>query len=138
MALPEQKLSVEEYLELEKHSELRHEYVDGELLAMAREKRRHNHLVRQLILLFSDTATQKGCELVAQSVKVQTRATRFRYPSIALSCAPGGDDYILAKPCLIVEVTSHNNGTSLQQRLQEYTSLPVCKATFWLLKIVVS
>lgn len=49
MAVAEKKLSVEEYLELEKESDIRHEYVDGELLAMAGEKRRHNRLVRRLV-----------------------------------------------------------------------------------------
>ncbi len=60
MAVAEKKLSVEEYLELEKTSEIRHEYVDGELLAMAGEKRRHNRLGLRLARLLTDIADAKA------------------------------------------------------------------------------
>jgi Uma2 family endonuclease len=38
-------LTLEEYLELERTSDSRHEFVDGEMVAMASEKRRHNRIV---------------------------------------------------------------------------------------------
>lgn len=124
MATSKKKLSVEEYLELEKTSEIRHEYVDGHRLEMTGEKRRHNTIVGHLLRVLSPIAEEKGYELVFESIKVQTRVTRFRYPNIAISLWPGEDDYILANPCFIAELTSHNNQDSLMQRLHEYMSLP--------------
>ncbi|MGD1873466.1 MAG: Uma2 family endonuclease [Mastigocoleus sp.] len=38
-------LTVEEYFKLEKHSEIRHEYVDGEVFAMAGASEEHNLIV---------------------------------------------------------------------------------------------
>jgi Uma2 family endonuclease len=125
MATLEKKLSVAEYLELEKTSEIRHEYVDGELLAMAGEKRRHNNLVRQLVLLLTGVVLQKGCELVFESVKLRTRTTRYRYPDLVVSCAPGDDDYFIDNPCFIAEVLSGSTEqTDITKKLEEYTRLP--------------
>ena len=53
---PTSTMTVNEYLELEKHSEVRHEYVDGELLAMAGEKKRHNRIAGKIFRLLADIA----------------------------------------------------------------------------------
>jgi Uma2 family endonuclease len=125
MAIAKEKLSVKEYLELEKTSEIRHEYVDGELLAMAGEKRRHNRLVRRLVRLLSDGADEKDCELVFESVKLRVRATRYRYPDLVISCAPGDDEYFVDNPCFVVEVLSDSTAqTDITKKLEEYTRLP--------------
>jgi Uma2 family endonuclease len=124
MAIAEKRLSVEEYLELEKTSEIRHEYVDGELLAMAGEKRRHNNLVGRLYRLLVDTASEKNCEIVFESVKIRTRTTRYRYPDLVISCNPGDDDYFIDNPCFIVEVlSSSTEQTDITKKLEEYTRL---------------
>jgi Uma2 family endonuclease len=45
MTTPKTKHSLEEYRELEKRSDVRLEYVDGELHAMAGDKKRNNRIV---------------------------------------------------------------------------------------------
>ena len=121
---PQKKLSVEDYLELEKTATTRHEYVDGELLAMAGEKRRHNNLVRQLVLLLTTPALEKQCELVFETVKLRTRTTRYRYPDLVISCNPGHDDYFIENPCFIAEVLSGSTEeTDIGKKLEEYTHL---------------
>jgi Uma2 family endonuclease len=118
-------MSVEEYLAFEKTSEIRHEYVDGELLAMAGEKRRHNRLALRFVVLLNTVVEEKGCELAIEAIKLQTRTTRFRYPDVMVSCAPGDDEYFLANPCFIVEVLSESTATSdLTKKLDEYKNLP--------------
>jgi Uma2 family endonuclease len=125
MAIAEKKLTVEEYLELEKTSEIRHEYVDGELLAMAGKKRRHNRLGLRLVRLLNDVAESGDCELVFESVKLRTRTTRYRYPDLVVSCAPGDDDYFIDNPCFIAEVlSSSTEQTDITKKLEEYTRLP--------------
>jgi Uma2 family endonuclease len=100
----EKKISVSEYLELEKRSEVRHGFVDGEILAMAGEKRVHNRLARRFVLLLEALSDSKNGEVVIETVKIQTRGTRIRYPDIAISCSPGNDKYFLENPCFIAEV----------------------------------
>lgn len=55
MGLPKfkTKISVEDYLESEKYSLVRREYVDGEVYAMAGASDNHNRISRNLITLLS-------------------------------------------------------------------------------------
>jgi Uma2 family endonuclease len=121
----EKPLTVAEYLEFERKSETRHEYVDGELIAMAGEKRKNNRIALNFVVLLQKVADNKLCEVVSQSVRIRTRATRYRYPDFAVSCAPGDDPYFLENPCLIVEVLSvSTEHTDFGKKLDEYTQLP--------------
>jgi Uma2 family endonuclease len=123
MAILEKKMSVEEYLEFEKTSDIRHEYVDGELLAMAGEKRCHNNLIGRLVRLLLDIADEKDCELVFETVKLRTRT--IGYPDLVISCNPGDDDYFIDNPCFIREVlSSGTEQTDITKKLEEYTRLP--------------
>ncbi len=126
MSLPmTEKISVTEYLEREKHAEVRHEFVDGVLFAMAGEKRIHNKLARRFVLLLELLAESKKCEVIMETVRVQTRETRYRYPDFAVSCNPGNDPLYLENPCLIVEVLSDGTEhTDFGKKLDEYTRLP--------------
>lgn len=120
----ERKISVEEYLELEKQSEVRHEYVDGELLVMAGDKRRNNRIALNFVRALADVADVKGCETAVEGIKVRTRKTRYRYPDFVVSCKPGDDEYFIENPCFIVEVLSPTTAdTDHVTELEEYTSL---------------
>ena len=121
----EQKIGVETYLELEKSSEVRHEYVDGELLAMAGATRRHNRIAGNAYAALREIALARGCEVVIENVKTSTRDTRIRYPDVMVSCAPGDNPYILENPCFIIEVPSESTqATDTGPKLDEYTRLP--------------
>lgn len=124
-AVLEKKISVSEYLELEKQAGVRHEFVDGEILAMAGEKRRHNRIAGRIYAALLETAITRDCEIAFESVKIRTRGTRIRYPDIAVSCAPGDDEYFLENPCFIAEVlSSSTEKTDLTLKLDEYKNLP--------------
>ena len=126
MSLPmTEKISVAEYLEREKYSEVRHEFVDGVMIAMAGEKRPHNRLSRRFVLLLEVLAESKKCEVIMETVRVRTQETRYRYPDFAVSCSPGDDPLYLENPCLIVEVLSDGTEhTDFSKKLDEYTRLP--------------
>ena len=118
-------MSVEAYLERERLSDVRHEYVDGAMLAMAGEKRVHNRLARRFVLLLEPVADRLGCEVIVETVKVRTRDTRYRYPDFAVSCDAGDDPLYFDNPCLIVEVLSDSTeSTDFGKKLDEYTRLP--------------
>jgi Uma2 family endonuclease len=118
-------MTLEEYLELEKTSDVRHEYVDGELHAMAGEKRRHNRIAGNVYRLLMDAAIARNCEVVFEAVKLRVHSTRVRYPDVVVSCAPGDEDYFLENPCFIAEVLSDSTATTdLETKLEEYLRLP--------------
>lgn len=98
--------TVEEYLELERHADARHEYEDGALIAMAGEKRRHNRVAGNIYAVLREIAMGRGCEVTFEAVKLRSRDTRYRCPDVMVSCAPGDDEYILENPCFVAEVLS--------------------------------
>jgi Uma2 family endonuclease len=124
-AAPAKIMTVEEYLEAERRSEIRHEYVDGTLLAMPGTTRTHGRIVKNILKAIDDIAEARGCELQASDVMTRTQGTRYRYPDIVVSCSPGSDPYLLENPCFIAEVTSDSTAdTDHGRKLEEYTKLP--------------
>lgn len=123
--IAERTLTVEDYLEFEKNSETRHEYVDGQLIAMAGEKRQHHKIARRVLRLLEAIAEAKNCEIAIEGIKIRTRGTRYRYPDVVISCAPGDDAYYLENPCFILEVISESTKDSdFGVKLDEYKKIP--------------
>ena len=121
----EKIIDVKTYLELEKSSEVRHEYVDGELLAMAGATRHHHRIAGNIVFALREIALARNCEVVMETVKVQVSGMRYRYPDVMVSCAPGDNPYILENPCFIIEVLSESTqATDAGPKLDEYTRLP--------------
>jgi Uma2 family endonuclease len=124
-ALKIAKVSVEQYLALEQQSKTRHEYVDGLMVAMAGEKRRHNRLGQRFVRLLGSSVDAKGCEMAIENIKIRSTRTRFRYPDIVVSCQPGDDAYWLANPCFIAEILSDSTARSdTVVKLEEYKNIP--------------
>jgi Uma2 family endonuclease len=102
-------ISVSEYLEAELRSAVKHEYVDGEVYAMAGASRRHNLLVTNILRMVANAAlTRPPCQVFAADMKVRVQARNaFYYPDVSGSCDPGDrEEYFLTRPCFIVEVLS--------------------------------
>ena len=118
----EQRMTVDEYLELEKHSEVRHEYVDGELLAMAGEKKRHNEIALNIATTLLLIARVKGCRVFIENIKVRTRDTKYRYPDIVITCESNADEDVVFEPCALFEVRSEHSSDA-SSKLEEYLKL---------------
>lgn len=54
--------SVEEYLEGERHSDIRHEYIDGEIYAMVGASDRHGLIVNDLAFALTPAVRRKRCQ----------------------------------------------------------------------------
>jgi len=104
------RLTPNEYLKLERDVDQRHEYLDGELRAMAGGSRAHNLLAMRVARLLGNHLEGSPCRIFQSDMKVRVeRANRFYYPDILVCCNPLGadaDDYFETAPKLIVEVLS--------------------------------
>jgi len=104
------RLTTDEYLEIERDAERRHEYLDGELVAMVGGSRAHNLLATRVARLLGNHLEGSPCRIFQSDMKVRIeRANRFYYPDILLCCNPltaNADDYFETDPKLIVEVLS--------------------------------
>jgi Uma2 family endonuclease len=131
MGLPKPKgyWTVEEYLEFEKASPVRHEYVDGQIYAMAGESKNHNRIAGRLYSIFDQHLANSNCEAFIENVKLQVRPTLFYYPDVVVTCGPvdvdDEDDYVKDDPVLVVEVLSKSTARiDRTEKLREYQYLP--------------
>jgi Uma2 family endonuclease len=125
------QVSVAEYLAGEKDSPVRHEYVDGQVYAMAGASDRHNRIAGNLYARLSTHLGDGPCEPFISDMKVKVAANLYYYPDVMVSCdGPGSDAYVRSEPRLIIEVISpstertdrHEKMTAYKQAasLQEY------------------
>jgi len=120
-------ISVEDYLAGERQSEQKHEYVDGQVYAMAGASANHNRISGNLYALIWNHQRGKSCEPMTSDMLVKTAAKRFRYPDLMVVCNDdaSNDDYVRENPILIVEVLSsstHRNDKT--EKRAEYLALP--------------
>ena len=103
-------LSVEEYLEREAASPIRHEYVHGVLHAMCGVSRSHNRIACNLLAAFGACLRGSPCEPYMSDFKVRIEINQsdvFYYPDLMVACARDDvDKYFLRYPKLIVEILS--------------------------------
>ncbi|MGA1622490.1 MAG: Uma2 family endonuclease [Synechocystis sp.] len=99
-----------EYLDLERLSPIKHEYLQGQVIAMAGASKAHVLITGNLSALFVNHLRGKGCLVYASDMKVRLPSLNiFYYPDLAVTCDLGdrrsNEDFIL-HPTLIVEVLS--------------------------------
>jgi Uma2 family endonuclease len=108
-------LTIDKYLELEQTSEIRHEYVDGEVFAMAGASEEHNLIVTNLIALLRPHLRGTPCRTFASDMKVKVKVQKadiFYYPDVLVTCDPNDNEkYFKTSPKLIVEVLSNSTKT---------------------------
>lgn len=108
---PLHRLTAAEYLALERQSEHRSEYLDGEVYAMTGASRRHNLIVLNLAAALHGQLKGRPCEVYANDMRVHVAATGlFTYPDVAAVCgeprfADAALDTLL-NPILLIEVLS--------------------------------
>jgi Uma2 family endonuclease len=123
-----QLITVEDYLTGEPLSEVKHEFVAGEVYAMAGASRVHGRLALRLGSLLEQHLRGLPCEAFVGDMKVRIRfglQDVFYYPDIVVGCDPQDtDDYFLRFPKLIIEVLSPaTERVDKREKLQHYTSI---------------
>ena len=104
-------ISPQEYLRLERQSEYKSEYVNGQIFAMTGASRKHNLITTNISRELSQQLKGRPCEVYAVDMRVKVRATGlYTYPDVAVACGEPEfeDDFIdtLLNPTLLVEVLS--------------------------------
>jgi Uma2 family endonuclease len=103
-------ISPEEYLEGETRSEIRHEYVDGEVYAMSGASEAHNIIALNIGSLLRNHLRGTPCRVFMSDMKVRIqslRDERYYYPDLQVTCAPEDRDrYFKQWPKLVIEVLS--------------------------------
>ncbi|PZO36786.1 MAG: hypothetical protein DCF19_20630 [Pseudanabaena frigida] len=109
VALPDRLLmNYEEYLAWEATQEVRHEYFNGEAIAMAGGTRSHNRISGNCFKLLDDVLANHQCEVYISDVKVQIQPRKkYFYPDVVVTCDErDAEPQLVLFPCLIIEVLS--------------------------------
>lgn len=118
------RLTVEEYLDGEKHAEVRHEYMGGAVYAMSGGSVEHNAISLNVTSALHAHLKGKGCRVFAHDVKVRLEIAGddiFYYPDVLVSCDPRDTDPFFRRyPKVIFEVLS--DSTERFDRREKYLS----------------
>ena len=110
------EITVDEYLEAEQESEVRHEYVYGEVFALAGGSVTHNVICANVVHLLV-SAAGRDCRVYGSDMKLRADEKLFYYPDAMVVCEPPADDFYETSPCVIVEVISPS--TARKDRLEK-------------------
>ncbi|MCP3960966.1 MAG: Uma2 family endonuclease [bacterium] len=131
MAEPERHSSIEEYLAFERESEIKHEYLDGEIFAMSGASRKHNRISWNIAEALGPQLRESDCEGFVSDMRVHIPATGlFTYPDVTVVCGELDfhDDQTtdtLLNPTLIAEVLSPSTEDyDRGRKFAHYRSIP--------------
>ncbi len=104
-------ISPEDYLEGERVSPIKHEYIRGEVYAMAGASKAHVTIAGNLFAMLRSHLRGRGCIPYMADMKVQIEAASiYYYPDVTVTCDErdnsSSDEDFIRYPCLVVEVLS--------------------------------
>jgi Uma2 family endonuclease len=117
------QLTEREYLELERAADEKHEYVNGEAVAMAGASLRHNIITANISGNLWMQLRGKPCRPLSNDQRVHVPDTGlYTYPDVVVLCGPPKlhpqDDHTLLNPRVVFEVLS--DSTELHDRTAKF------------------
>jgi len=130
MRSPIHIFSVGEYLEAECKSEIRHEYLGGQVFTMAGGSKAHNIITLNIASRLRSLLRGNSCNVFMSDMKVKLKAanqnkTIFYYPDVLITCNPEDrDKYFVNYPCAVFEVLSPSTEVSdRREKLFNYQTI---------------
>lgn len=104
-------ISPQEYLEMERASEEKHEYFDGHVYNMSGASMKHVQIAANTIIEIGSFLKNKNCNILAQDMRVSTASRdAYMYPDLVIYCGKEEleDDKFdtLLNPSVIIEILS--------------------------------
>jgi Uma2 family endonuclease len=118
-------MTLEEYLEFEENSPLKHEFINGVLFAMSGPSVAHARITRNLTIAIGTHLKGGPCDVFASDVRVticrDVNEIAY-YPDVIVDCRPDTrDTHFVRDPKLIVEVLSPSTQhIDRREKLQNY------------------
>ena len=129
------RLTPEEYIAFERKALpdadiIRHEYINGELIAMSGASRAHNLITINISTALHSRLRNSRCETYANEMRVSTpTTTSYFYPDVVVVCEePRFEDDVfdtLLNPIILVEVLSPSTEVyDRREKFAHYRQLP--------------
>lgn len=122
-------MTVEEYLAFEEKSRTKHEYMGGEIIAMAGVKRNHSLISSNLNYRLQSQLEDTNCEVHIADFRVQVQDDHYVYPDAIVVCGEVklADDVFdtLTNPTIIFEILSKSTERrDRHEKKDDYLQLP--------------
>lgn len=124
-----QTMTEAEYLEFDRASDIKHEFVNGEVYSMAGASLAHNLIVGNTVTALNNQLANSPCLVSTSDMRVKISQRRsYRYPDVTIICDdPELDDShydILMNPTVLIEVLSPSTALiDRNEKLREYRQI---------------
>ncbi len=125
-----ERVSEAEYLARERDSKVRHEFVNGEMVAMAGGSFNHALIASNLVGALGNRLAKGRCVVLGSDLRVNVAATRFyAYPDVTIVCGTRefhpSETGTLRNPTVIFEVLSPSSELyDRAEKFSQYRKLP--------------
>lgn len=118
-------ITYDEYHQLEQNSEIRHELVDGVLVAMVGGTDIHNLITGNIMVAFKTRLRGRGCRVFFSDMRLRI-GENVRYPDVFVTCAADDDHpHYKTQPIVIAEVLSDSTARMDRgAKFDDYRQLP--------------
>jgi Uma2 family endonuclease len=105
------KITAAQYLTAQRTSDVKHEFFDGAICAIAGASKKHNQLCSNLVRILGNELLHKPCSVYASDMRVKSEgANKYSYPDVVATCQDENfeDDQedTLLNPLVIIEILS--------------------------------
>jgi Uma2 family endonuclease len=124
------RLTEADYLLGELASEIRHEYVDGEVFAMAGAGEAHNLIAGNIFAKLRGLVRGGPCRVYISDMKLRVKTWKaYYYPDVMVACDPtDSEGNYKERPSLVVEVLSQSTErTDRREKMLAYRTLSVLR-----------
>ena len=121
-------MSMEDYLQFEEGTPIRHEYVAGEIFAMSGGNLEHELINGNVFAAFHAHLRGGPCKSFVNNFKLHLQVNDsqfFYYPDVMVACGPNTDIRFCTNPRLVVEVLSPSTErTDRREKASNYRQIP--------------
>jgi len=128
------RYSIEEYVRFEEHANTKHEFIDGQIIAMAGGTLEHAAMASAVNASFRAQLAGRECEVYTSDARVRITSSGLdTYPDVAVVCGPvvrdTGDKNAMTNPTVLVEVTSDSTEAyDRGEKLAQYKTIDALRA----------
>jgi Uma2 family endonuclease len=122
--------TIQEYVRIEEYANLKHEFLDGQVWAMAGGTPEHARIASAINAALVTQLRERPCAVYSSDARVRVLATGLdTYPDVTVVCGgevrDEGDPLALTNPIVIVEVTSDSSEAyDRGEKLEHYKRIP--------------
>ncbi len=129
----ERTMTVAEYLEWEERQELRHEYIDGDIIEMSGGTGNHSKIAMNIALALGSLVNLLSFVFHSSNMRIRVSENRYVYPDLSIvgraEVYEDESELTLLNPAFVVEVTSPTSATRDRvDKLDLYLEVPSIEA----------